>query len=92
MFDVFDPIGMLGDPVITCHCGRPVIIHPDGFTRGMCEHCDSVRCDAYPMECRLSGPMVFQGLVDEDGSSLYVDPPIEVPYSSSVLARLDPNA
>jgi hypothetical protein len=32
-----------------CHCGRPVHIYTEpgmeGFTRGMCEPCSSVRCD-----------------------------------------------
>ncbi|HEX2242813.1 MAG TPA: hypothetical protein VHK27_06100 [Gammaproteobacteria bacterium] len=37
-----------------CHCGRPIFINDaiePGFTRGLCEDCDSVRCDAYPGEC-----------------------------------------
>lgn len=38
-----------------CHCGESVVTgydsaHPDR-DRGMCEHCDPVRCDAYPGEC-----------------------------------------
>jgi hypothetical protein len=39
----------------TCHCGQPVVYGFDGDAthhRGMCELCDSVRCDAYPGECR----------------------------------------
>jgi len=35
-----------------CHCGKPVHIHPDGFTRHLCLECDLVRCDAYPGECQ----------------------------------------
>lgn len=38
-----------------CHCGEPVIYGYDGdptHHRGMCEHCDSVRCDAYPGACK----------------------------------------
>ena len=34
-----------------CHCGEPILIHEDGFTRDLCEHCDSVRCDAFPGAC-----------------------------------------
>lgn len=33
-----------------CHCGRPVHFYTEegmkGFTRGMCEPCSTVRCDA----------------------------------------------
>ena len=43
----------------TCHCGALEIWHaythgnghPGGWTRHLCEHCDAVRCDAYPGEC-----------------------------------------
>lgn len=28
-----------------CHCGRLVVVHADGFTRGLCAFCDSIRCD-----------------------------------------------
>lgn len=30
-----------------CHCGKPVHIYEDldDFTRGMCLHCSTVRCD-----------------------------------------------
>ena len=41
-----------------CHCGRPVRYGFDGdptHHRGMCEDCDSVRCDAYPLECPHRG-------------------------------------
>lgn len=36
-----------------CHCGDNVVVRFqwNGFTRGLCEHCDDVRCDAYPGEC-----------------------------------------
>lgn len=37
-----------------CHCGEPVVCGYDGdpsHTRGLCEDCDAVRCDAYPGEC-----------------------------------------
>jgi hypothetical protein len=37
-----------------CHCGQPVAWGFDGnqdHTRGMCKHCDEVRCDAYPGAC-----------------------------------------
>ena len=37
-----------------CHCGEPVRYGYDDnpqHHRGMCDHCDSVRCDAYPGEC-----------------------------------------
>lgn len=37
-----------------CHCGRPVAFGFDGnpdHHRGMCSGCDSVRCDAYPLDC-----------------------------------------
>lgn len=40
--------------LITCHCGEPVVYGYDGdpaHHRGMCEHCDAVRCDAYPGAC-----------------------------------------
>jgi hypothetical protein len=39
-----------------CHCGKPIRVYKDigmlEFTRGLCEYCDSVRCDAYPGACR----------------------------------------
>ena len=41
--------------VDACHCGEPVDYGFDGdptHHRGMCAHCDAVRCDAYPGECR----------------------------------------
>ena len=44
-----------------CHCGMPVVYGYDGDPtnhRGMCEHCDSVRCDAYPGECGRLGVLV----------------------------------
>lgn len=37
-----------------CHCGARPVYGYDGdptHTRGLCEHCDLVRCDAYPGEC-----------------------------------------
>lgn len=37
-----------------CHCGHPLAYGFDGdqtHHRGMCDRCDSVRCDAYPGEC-----------------------------------------
>lgn len=37
-----------------CHCGEPIAFGFDGdptHHRGMCDHCDAVRCDAYPGEC-----------------------------------------
>jgi hypothetical protein len=39
----------------TCHCGEPVTYGFDGdpiHHRGMCAHCDRVRCDAYPGDCK----------------------------------------
>lgn len=39
----------------TCHCGQPQVWHgydQDSWTRNLCEHCDSVRCDAYPGACK----------------------------------------
>ena len=41
------------DPVL-CHCGDRVQYGFDDDAthhRGMCVHCDAVRCDAYPGEC-----------------------------------------
>lgn len=38
-----------------CHCGKPVAYGYDGnpqHHRGMCEDCDTVRCDAYPGACK----------------------------------------
>jgi len=40
-----------------CHCGNSVAWGFDGdqnHTRDMCEHCDSVRCDAYPGACNVT--------------------------------------
>lgn len=34
----------------TCHCGEAVDTS-EYRNRGMCAHCDDVRCDAYPGEC-----------------------------------------
>ncbi len=28
-----------------CHCGELVVVYDDGFTRGLCERCSSIRCD-----------------------------------------------
>lgn len=33
-----------------CHCGKEVDTS-ELRNRGMCTHCDDVRCDAYPGEC-----------------------------------------
>ena len=33
-----------------CHCGDPVDTS-EFRNRGMCTHCDDVRCDAYPGGC-----------------------------------------
>lgn len=41
--------------VSTCHCGQPQVWHgydQYSWTRNLCEHCDSVRCDAYPGSCK----------------------------------------
>lgn len=38
----------------SCHCGKPISYGYDGdptHHRGMCAHCDAVRCDAYPGSC-----------------------------------------
>ena len=38
----------------SCHCGEPVVFGYDSdpsHTRGLCDDCDAVRCDAYPGEC-----------------------------------------
>ena len=43
-----------GPLVAVCHCGDPVHYGYDGdptHHRGMCAHCDPIRCDAYPGEC-----------------------------------------
>lgn len=51
-----------GDPE-PCHCGKPVTFGYDGdptHHRGMCEHCDLVRCDAYPGAC-VTSPGSGQG-------------------------------
>lgn len=37
-----------------CHCGEPVVYGFDGDSthhRGMCQHCDAVRCDTDPYNC-----------------------------------------
>lgn len=34
----------------SCHCGDPIDAS-EFRNRGMCTHCDDVRCDAYPGEC-----------------------------------------
>lgn len=39
------------DQLFKCHCGKLTKVHYDGLSRGLCEHCDSVRCDAYPGAC-----------------------------------------
>lgn len=42
------------DSELECHCGAPLRFGYDDdptHHRGMCAHCDSVRCDAYPGEC-----------------------------------------
>lgn len=42
------------EPPATCHCGEPLAFGFDGdpnHHRGMCAHCDAVRCDAYPGAC-----------------------------------------
>lgn len=35
-------------PEDPCHCGRPVHVYEDGFTRGLCAECSTVRCDVGP--------------------------------------------
>ena len=35
----------------TCHCGKPIYIYEDGFTRHMCETCSLVRCDLAEFPC-----------------------------------------
>lgn len=40
----------------TCHCGEPTHTHEDGFTRGLCLDCDTVRCDIEPGECWTKRP------------------------------------
>jgi hypothetical protein len=45
------------DCTATCHCGRPVFVNDaiePGFTRGLCEECDTVRCDVDPSQCPYS--------------------------------------
>lgn len=32
-----------------CHCGKPIHFYEDGFSRGLCEECSTVRCDL-PLE------------------------------------------
>lgn len=42
------------DPQDLCHCGDQLAYGFDGdptHHRGMCAHCDAIRCDAYPGEC-----------------------------------------
>jgi hypothetical protein len=34
-----------------CHCGEPIHIYEDGFTRGLCQHCSDVRCDTWDGDC-----------------------------------------
>lgn len=34
-----------------CHCGEPIVVHYDGFTRHLCDYCDSVRCDTWDGYC-----------------------------------------
>lgn len=34
-----------------CHCGLPVHTYDDGFSRGMCEECSTVRCDVAAGPC-----------------------------------------
>lgn len=29
----------------TCHCGEAVHVYEDGFSRGLCYECSTVRCD-----------------------------------------------
>lgn len=56
-------------PEMPCHCGAPVVFGYDGdptHHRGMCGHCDAVRCDAFPGECgyRLSEYPPTWGIAD----------------------------
>lgn len=37
------PLGVMSTQ---CHCGKPVIVHEDRFTRWLCRECDELRCDA----------------------------------------------
>lgn len=57
-----------------CHCGQPVAFGFDGdptHHRGMCVHCDSVRCDVEPGTCapdlarlaRKAKPIRIDGMV-----------------------------
>lgn len=45
---------LIPDPPTPCHCGELVTYGYDSdprHHRGMCAHCDPIRCDAYPGEC-----------------------------------------
>lgn len=59
---------------VTCHCGEVVTFGFDGVSthhRGMCEHCDSVRCDVYPGEC--SPPIRGSAVHTETLSTIFLD-------------------
>jgi len=48
---VLSPEEKLGDGA-WCHCGQAAWQNAAGLTRGMCQECDAMRCDAYPGACR----------------------------------------
>lgn len=69
-----------------CHCGEVEYVHIislDGetFSRGLCKHCDEVRCDAYPGACRddFDG-RAFDGVTDNPS---YAPDLSVIPYSES---------
>lgn len=36
-----------------CHCGDQILTYEDGFTRLLCRHCSTARCDLDPGACGL---------------------------------------
>lgn len=59
--DVLAELGIeeLDDDDTVCHCGEPIYTHdePTGFTRGLCLHCDTVRCDTWDGDCGRRTPL-----------------------------------
>ena len=62
-----------------CHCGRPVHVQPDGFTRDLCADCDAVRCDL-PEEGSRFPCSPLKGVDDGEGGTVYT--------VSEILSRL----
>jgi hypothetical protein len=70
----------------TCHCGRPIHVYDDGFTRGLCEDCSTYRCDTWDGSC---GPISSQVSALLEGATDRAEKPVVVDTPESLRRLLD---